>query len=88
MVLLWVVASLDDYMLAFYMKYIPGSIFVNTTVATGTIIAAYIASGFSMHMFGPKYSFIFSYLLAAGGGFLIALVPVGNGVTALFVLLA
>lgn len=88
MVVLWVVASLDDYMLAFYIKYIPGNIYVNTTVATVTIIVAYIASGFSMHQFGPKYSFIFSYLLAAGGGFLIALVPVNDGVTAIFVLLA
>ena len=86
-VVLWVASSLDDYMLVLYMKYIPGNIYINTTVATITIIIAIIASGYSLHIFGPKYSFIFSYFLAAGGGFLIALVPVSDGVTAIFVLL-
>ena len=52
MVILWSVSSLDYYLITFFMKYIPGNLFVNTSVSTTSELIAYIFSGFVYNAVG------------------------------------
>lgn len=54
LVFLWMAASFNLYMIGFYMKYIPGSIFVSTLTACLGDIPLSIAGGFLYHHKGPK----------------------------------
>ena len=88
MVILWSVSSLDYYLITFFMKYIPGNLFVNTSVSTTSELVAYIFSGFVYNAVGGKKAFVISFALSAIGGFLIAFVPATGLTIASFVLLA
>jgi MFS family permease len=89
MIVLWSVSSLDYYLITFFMKYVPGDLYVNTSVSAISEIIAYIFSGFVYKAFGGKKAFIISYGIAAVGGFLIASMPNSSGyLIAFYVLLA
>ena len=78
MTLLWVVATLDYYVVAFYQKYLPGSIYINTSVAClAELVAAFVA-GFVLNLFGGRVAFIVCFCLSAIGAFLILFVPDSN----------
>lgn len=51
---MWMAASFNLYMIGFYMKYIPGSIFVSTLTACLGDIPLSIAGGFLYHHKGPR----------------------------------
>lgn len=53
---MWMVASFNLYMIGFYMKYIPGSIYVSTLVACIGDIPLSIGGGFLYHFKGPKFA--------------------------------
>lgn len=88
MVILWSVSSLDYYLITFFMKYIPGNLFVNTSVSTTSELIAYIFSGFVYNSVGGKKAFVISFAISALGGFLIAFAPATGLLIASFVLLA
>ena len=88
MVVLWSVTSLNYYLITYYMKYVPGNIYVNTTVSTVSELLGYGLSGIAILSFGGKASFTISFLISAVGGFLIAFVPAVGYEIASFVLLA
>jgi hypothetical protein len=54
MVFLWMASSFNVYMIGFYMKYIPGSIFVSTLTACLGDIPLSISGGILYHHYGPK----------------------------------
>jgi hypothetical protein len=54
LVFLWMTASFNLYMVGFYMKYIPGSIFVSTLIACLGDIPLSIGGGFLYFHFGPR----------------------------------
>lgn len=62
---------MNYYEIAYYMKYIPGNLYINTSVSTISELTAYFVSGVVYTYIGTKKSFILSYILAAAGGFLI-----------------
>lgn len=88
MIVLWSVSSLNYYLITYYMKYVPGNIYVNTTVSTVSEFFGYALSGVAITTFGVRISFILSFFISAVGSFLIALVPAKGYVIASFVLLA
>ena len=45
MATLWAITALNYYEIAYYMKYIPGNLFINTSASTVAEIAAYFTSG-------------------------------------------
>lgn len=47
MIILWSVTSLNYYLITYYMKYVPGNIFVNTSISTISELLAYASSGFA-----------------------------------------
>lgn len=68
----WTVASFDYYLISYYLKYIPGNIFINTSVSSISENIAYVFSGIFMNKVGAKPSFVISYLVAGLGGALLA----------------
>lgn len=72
MSMLWTASSFNYYLITFFLKYIPGNIFLNTSLASISEIIAYAASGVLMTKVGTKISFMISFALAAVGGVLLA----------------
>lgn len=89
MTLFWTTSSFNYYIMTFYLKYIPGSVYVNTSLSCCAEIIAYICSGLVMDFFGVKLSFMISFTLAALGGILLTIFFSAEGaLIAVFVLFA
>lgn len=86
--IVWVVASFNYYLIGLYLKYIGGNIFVNTSIACFSELAAYAASGAVMNKLGYKISFVGSFSLAAAGGACIGFVSNESSAIVVFVLIA
>lgn len=67
----WTVTSVNYNLILFFMVYIPGNVFINTSVATISEIIGYTCSAFVFRKFGGRLSFIVSFVLSAVGGFFI-----------------
>lgn len=76
MIYIWIASSFDMYLITFQMKYLPGSIFVNTLVSSGFDIPISICAGFLYAKIGVKYTLPIFYTISLLGG--IALVLVGD----------
>ena len=74
MTILWGITTLNYYEIAFYMKYIPGNLYINTSASSVAEIAAYLASGVAYQLVGKRTSFASSFAIAATGAFLILIV--------------
>lgn len=89
MIILWTVGSVDYYLISFFLKYVPGNIYVNTTASTLAEVVGSLTSGIVYKIFGPKVAFCMSFGVAAGGGLLLILFPDTNVyLVAFFVLVA
>ena len=89
MTIFWTTSSFNYYIMTFYLKYIPGNLFVNTSLSSLSEVAAYLASGLIMQKLGVKLSFIISFILAAAGGiFLVIFFQAEGALIAVFVLFA
>jgi len=89
MTIFWTSSSFNYYIITFYLKYIPGNIYVNTSLACVSEVIAYICSGFVMNTFGVKLSFMISFIVAAVGGILLVIFFNAEGaLIAVFVLFA
>lgn len=89
MTVFWSTSSLNYFIITFYLKYIPGNIYTNTSLACIAEIIAYVVIGFIMDKFGVKLSFIISYILAATGGiFLVIFYNADGYLIGVFVLFA
>ena len=89
MTIFWTTSSLNYYLMIFYLKYIPGNIYVNTTLSCVADLLGYACSGIIMDKFGVKLSFIISFLLASVGGlFLVIFFNAEGALIATFVLFA
>ena len=84
----WVSCSFDYYLVSFYLKYIPGDVFINTAASSLADLTANISSIFIFNGLGSKVSFIGSFILAGVGGFCIGFLDKGGAAIAVFVLIA
>ena len=89
MTMFWTASSFCDYLLTFYLKYIPGNIYVNTCLATLASILGHTGSGIIAKMFGIKVAFFVSFILASTGGILLIILYNASGLLiGVFVLFA
>jgi len=88
MTAVWVAASFNYYLISFYMKYVPGDIFVNNSVSCVAEIAADLLSCLFVFKLGIKKSFVGSFILAAVGAIGIQFADVNGATIAVFVLVA
>ena len=87
MTVFWTTCSLDYYMILFFLKYLPGNIYINTTLSGLADTLAYGLSGFVMQKFGVKLAFMVSFILASCGGLLLIIFFQADGaLIAVFVL--
>ena len=70
--LMWTSSDINFYTINFYMPYVPGDIYLNTTYSIASEILANLASGVIFNVLGVKYSFVTGYVLASIGSLLIA----------------
>lgn len=68
MIWLWSATIVDYFVINIYLKYIPGSEYLNQTIAGISEIAAHIIVGYAITKFTPKYTFVIGYIIAALGG--------------------
>ena len=73
MSIFWTSGSLNYYMILIYLKYLPGNIFVNSTLSSVADIIGYMSASFIMNKFGVRLSFMLSYSMAAVFGFLMVI---------------
>ena len=88
MTAMWTASSFDYYLITFFLKYIPGNIFVNTSISSLSEIAAYIFSGFFMKLMGLKISYIVAWVIGATGGLLMTIFSHDDSLMGVFVLLS
>ena len=87
MTVFWTSSSFNYYLITFFLKYIPGNIYLNTSLACIAELVAYAISGAIMKVFGTKLSFMIAFILAGRGGILLNLFfNSSGGVIATFVL--
>ena len=68
MIWLWSATIIDYFVINIYLKYIPGSEYLNQTIAGVSEIAAHIVVGAIITKVTPKGTFVIGYLLAIAGG--------------------
>ena len=86
--LMWTTSDINFYTINFYMPYVPGDVFLNTTYSMFSEMIANIASGVIFNILGTKYSFITGYILASIGSCLITTIPTEGHMMGFFVLFA
>jgi len=69
-IIFWVSSSFDYYIITYMLKYIPGNIYVNTTISAASEIAANLVSGYLVKTMGIKSSFVIAYVCSTAGGVL------------------
>ena len=87
-ILFWTVSSFNYYLLTFELKYIPGNIYVNTSVSCLSEVLADIVSGYLMNIIGIRLSFLFAFITATLGGILMIFLYNVDSAMAVFVLLS
>ena len=90
MIVLWSVTSFDYYLMYFFIKSMPGNIYINASVSSIAQIVANMTAGAVYNFFGPKTAFVLCFIISGVGGILIAFIPgtVSPYLEAFFVLLA
>jgi hypothetical protein len=88
MTVIWIVASFNYYLITFYMKYVPGDIFINTSIGCFAEIFGDILSAVLLQWLGYKLAFIIAFLVAGVGGFCIGCVSTGGVGAPFFVIWA
>jgi len=71
MVVCWVAASFNFYLITFFMKYIPGSIFLNTCFSSISESSGKIVAGVYLGKFGPRKALSFVYLVSCISGIIL-----------------
>ena len=71
MVLVWVATSMAYYITNFILKYVDGSIFVNTFASAASDCSSILLANYFYVRFGLKQALFWSYIVAFAGAFLL-----------------
>ena len=67
MVLVWLSSSFCYYMISYQLKYLEGSIWINSIVSSSSEIVAYLTSGILFKYVGFQYTLYLSYVVSIVG---------------------
>ena len=70
-VYLFTAASFNYYLINFYLKYIPGNVFINTIVSSASSATACYLSGLIIVKFGSSFSLRMSFGLCTFAGIIL-----------------
>ena len=68
MIILWILSCFNYTIINFYMKYVPGTIYLNFSVAGLSEIAAHVTIGALYVKLTPRWSFFIGNAIALAGG--------------------
>lgn len=68
MIVMWVCTSVNYMIINIFLKYVPGSEYLNFTIAGFSEIGAHLLVGLLFKKCGPKWSFVIGYTVAVAGG--------------------
>lgn len=68
MIILWITTSVNFMIINLYLKYIPGGVYLNFTVAAVSEMVANLIAGILFTKFGPNVCYIFGFAMALIGG--------------------
>lgn len=68
---MWMTSSINFMLIGLYLKYVPGGVYLNFSIAGVAEILSYLAAGFFFAKFGPQLAFIIGYAVAIVGGVLL-----------------
>lgn len=68
MIVMWVCTSVNYMIINIFLKYVPGSEYLNFTIAGFSEIFAHLLVGLLFKKCGPKWSFVIGYTVAVAGG--------------------
>jgi hypothetical protein len=68
MCIMWACSNTSNTIVNFNLKYIPGSIYINFTIAGIAEISAHLLAGSIFQKLGVKITFLIGYSLAIAGG--------------------
>lgn len=72
MSIMWICSSVNYQIINIYLKYIPGSEYLNISIAGVSEIAAHLSVGLLFNKLGPRWTFALGYIITIlGGGCLI-----------------
>ena len=71
MIILWVICCFAYSMINFYLKYVPGTIYINLTVAGFSEIVAHIIVGAFYVKLTPRWTFFIGFAISTLGGILL-----------------
>jgi len=69
MIWLWSATIIDYFFINIYLKYVPGSDYLNFTIAGFSEILAHIVVGFTFQKLTPRWTYFIAYFIAFLGGF-------------------
>ena len=88
MCIMWTASSFNYYLMTFFLKYIPGNIYINTTISNLSQLTAYAVSGYTMNLMGIRSSYFTGFMIGASGGLLLMFFFNYTDIMPFFVLLA
>ncbi len=68
MIILWITTSANQMIITLYLRFIPGGIYLNFTVAALAEMASNMSAGIIFSKFGPNLTFVIGYSMALIGG--------------------
>jgi MFS family permease len=72
MIIMWVTASINSMLINLYLKYVPGGVYLNFSIAGIAEILADICAGIVFSKLGPRWTFVAGYAISIlGGGLMI-----------------
>lgn len=71
MIIMWMTSSINFMLINLYLKYVPGGVFLNFSIAGVAEILSNLAAGVVFSKFGPRVTFIVGYVISALGGALL-----------------
>ena len=88
MCIMWTASSCNFYLMTFFLKYIPGNIYINTSLSNLSQATAYAVAGFFMNSIGIRASYFTGFMIGAGGGLFMMLYVESTAIMPILVLLA
>lgn len=71
MIIMWMTSSINFMLIGLYLKYVPGGVYLNFSIAGVAEILSNLAAGIVFAKFGPKLAFMIGYAVAIVGGVLL-----------------
>ena len=68
---MWMTSSINFMLINLYLKYVPGGVYLNFSIAGVAEILSNLAAGILFAYFGPRWTYVVGYSISIAGGALL-----------------